>query len=110
MSERRYIKRIWRVPKDRGPAEFLATLICKLLRKHGWPADWQHEPFTGGFSIHHHELGARASREFFSQIQTAVRIIGKTYDAEIECTERGFVHFLKDYRVHPRGILIEVKE
>lgn len=109
MTSRRYIKRIWRVPKDRGPAEYLATLVCKLLRKHGWPAEWNLEPFTGGFSITHHWEGSLAKEDFWNAVETAVRITARTYAVEVE-NYRGFVSFIKDYRVHPRGVFIEVKE
>jgi hypothetical protein len=41
MQSRRYLERLWRVPKDQGALHMFATLTVKALRKHGWPADWR---------------------------------------------------------------------
>jgi hypothetical protein len=51
-SNRRYIKRLWRVPKDRGALEMFAALVTKALVKHGWPASYE---LTGEdeFAIRH---------------------------------------------------------
>lgn len=85
-SSRRYVKRIWRVPVDRGALEFFATLVCKLAIKHGWPvaAQWR-EP--GRIRFVPHDWKSRDDvtlpDDLAEAVGVAVRIIARTYKVEI---------------------------
>lgn len=103
LSSRRYLKRIWQVPKTRGPAEYLATLITKALRKHGWPAKWEHaqrDPFA--FFILHQDLRLDYPADFAEAVAMAVRITAKAYRVNVAFNE-GCVSFLDAYRVTNPG-------
>lgn len=102
MSSRRYVKRLWRVPKDRGALEYLATLIVKMLVKHGWPASWRREPFTDGFVVVSHDHGEALPPDFLEAVQIAARIVARTYRVEIE-QHGSFVGLLCDYEVMAGG-------
>jgi hypothetical protein len=110
MSSRRYLKRVWRVPKDRGPVEYLAALLVKALRKHGWPADWKpasYDPYA--FSIIVKEREGDLPDDFAHAVHCAVRIAERAY--RIDVTETGgFVTFNRAYRVGPGGHFKELKE
>ena len=111
MSSRRYLKRVWRVPKDRGPAEYLASLMVKALRKHGWPAEWRPAPYSGdAFHIVHDKLLFDLPPDFSEAVGIAARVIARTY--RIDVTENdGFVQLNRPYRVTmPGGHFREVKE
>lgn len=109
MSSRRYIKRVWRVPKDRGPVEYMAVLVVKALVKHGWPAKWKPMQTRDGFYIMHDRLGMDLPPDFEAAMQIAVRIVARTY--RVDVTEQlGAVHFNRRYRVAPGGHFREEKE
>lgn len=109
LSSRRYIKRVWRVPKDRGPVEYLATLVVKALVKHGWPASWTPMQYCDGFCILHHEHGIDAPSDFQAAVEIAVRIAARTY--RVDVTEQfGCVVFNRRYRVGAGGHFREDKE
>ena len=105
MSSRRYLKRVWRVPKDRGPAECLGTLVLKMLRKHGWPAELRLEvessPY-GGFQIAHDRQGLDGPDDFMAAVAIAVRITAARYRVEVDYWH-GSVEFAVPYRVTEAG-------
>ena len=84
MTSRRYIKRVWRVPKDRGALEYLAALVTKALVKHGWPARFVLDPITEGFLVHEQgrPVGPLPS-DFQSALEAAVRITARTYRVDV---------------------------
>ncbi len=108
MSSRQYIKRVWRVPKDRGPVEYLAVVICKALIKHGWPAE---------FRFCDHDLWAffieckgfsEAPDDFAQAREIAVRIVSRTYRVEVS-EGFGMVCFNRRYEVTSGGFFKELK-
>ncbi len=82
MSSRRYVKRIWRVPKHRGALEYFATLVIKALVKHGWPAKFEADPVTEGFLIQHVDGGVLPP-DFQAAAEIAVRIVARTYRVDV---------------------------
>lgn len=107
-SSRRYVKRIWRVPKDRGALEYCATLLCKLMVKHGWPVDWHRDPFTDGFVIHEKERpGDPLPADIQMQLEIATRILARTYRLDLTCGQ-GWVGFNRRYEVTRGGFFKEV--
>lgn len=108
MSSRRYIKRIWQVPKDRGPVEYLATLVCKALRKHGWPAEWQRLPHTEqAFILNYQGGGHDLPPDFYNAIGICCRIVAKTYRVDMS-EDLGVVTLHRAYRVTEYGQLREI--
>lgn len=107
-SSRRYVKRIWRVPADRGALEFFASLVTKALVKHGWPARWQAVPFTDGFEVLSHDHGADLPPDFVDACQIAFRITARAYGAEVDYYGT-FCALTRDYEVTPRRQLREIK-
>ena len=98
-SSRRYLRRVWQVPKHRGPAEYLAMLIVKALRKHGWPADWKPascDPYS--FFITHKDLGLSYPPDFAEAVAIAGRVTAKAYRVEVRYDD-GLFTFLRSYRV-----------
>ena len=82
MSSRHYLKRVWRVPKDRGASEYLAALLVKALRKHGWPASWkasQFQPEAMFVIFYDHPDGLEAGGDFWEAVSIATRIVARTY-------------------------------
>lgn len=86
MSSRRYVKRIWRVPKDRGALEYFATLVVKALVKHGWPATYTAHDGTVSFIIKHVD-GGDLPPDFQEASEIAVRIVARTY--RVDVTQHG---------------------
>lgn len=115
MQSRAYIKRVWRVPKDRGPVDYLATLVTKLLVKHGWPAVWTQnwlpgfDPLPGvdAFCIEYHKEKGLPGPDFWSAVSIAVRIVARTYRVDVH-EYKGFVEFNKRYRVTDGGHFKEI--
>lgn len=107
-SSRRYIKRVWRVPSDRGALERFATLCVKALVKHGWPAKWEPMATQPGFYIRHTETSWEENpADFLNATQIAVRIMARTYG--IDCSEQlGAVRVNKPYRIAKGGHFREV--
>lgn len=83
MQNRRYIKRVWRVPKHRGALEYFGTLVLKALVKHGWPAKLDLEPATDGIVIRHIDRPGDLPPDFQEAFEIAVRIIARTYRLEV---------------------------
>ena len=106
MTSRRYIKRVWRVPKDRGAAEALGTLIVKALRKHGWPATLTFYSGDPRFYIEHKFDGRDASEDFWEATDIAIRIALRTYRIDA-VVYRGGVELGKPYVVTPTGHFVE---
>lgn len=102
VSSRRYVKRIWRVPKDRGALEYFATLVTKMLVKHGWPAKWQEDPQAGGFVIISHDHGENLPPDFIQAVETAVLILARTYRVDV-ALNGNFCALADTYDVTPRG-------
>lgn len=103
MSSRRYIKRVWRVPSDRGALERFATLVVKALVKHGWPAKWQPMTTAPGFYVHHVDTAWEDNPpDFLNAVEIAVRIVARTYRVDVS-EQLGAVRFNRHYRVGPGG-------
>lgn len=104
MQSRKYVKRIWRVPKHRGPAEFLGTVVLKMLVKHGWPAKLQPIPgnFGDGFQIVHQEHGMEALADFWEAVEVSCRVVAKTHRVEWQ-VHRGLVVLLREYVVNEKS-------
>lgn len=108
-SSRRYVKRIWQVPKTRGPVECLATLICKALRKHGWPAGWRpaYDPFS--FVITDERGQFELGGDFMEAVSICCRITARTYAVDIT-EELSAVTINRRYRVTEHGKFREETE
>lgn len=109
MSSRRYLKRVWRTPKNRGPSEYLAALTLKLLRKHGWPADVSLYTHDAGFQLLHVDQGHDLPLDFAEAVSIAVRVVARTYRVDV-LEIHGGVTFNRPYRVSTGGHFVEVKE
>lgn len=107
MSSRRYIKRVYRVPQDRGPGEYMAALVVKMLVKHGWPASSVQLVHVAGFQVLHKFTGFEAEQDFWAAVSIAVRIVARTYRVEVQ-EHLGTVRFLKNYRVAAGGHFREI--
>ena len=105
-SSRRYLKRVWRVPKHRGPAEYLGTLIVKALRKHGWPAELA-SISEQGFILLHDKAGRDFPPDFADAVDMAVRITARTYRVEVE-NYLGEIVLLRPYAITAGGHFKEI--
>lgn len=103
---RQYVKRIWRVPKDRGPAAYLAALVVKAMVKHGWPAKAVIWPQGDGFHVQHVFHGAALPDDFQQALSIACRIMARTYRVSITEHEGG-VSFDRSYVVTSGGFFKE---
>lgn len=118
MDSRAYIPRIWRVPKDSGPACYLANLICKKLRKHAWPAQhliigdgpvWQLNRIRFGYVLRDDEVDYSTFRgDFHEAITFAAYIVASQYRVQIDMPEYGLVEIQKLYRITDGGFFKEV--
>lgn len=108
MSARRYIKRIYRVPKDRGALEAFATILTKTLIKHGWPASWR-TVAGDGFVIYEKEKEGQLPDDFLNAIAIATRILARTYSLDLTSYE-SWVGLNRHYIVLPSGQFREVKQ
>lgn len=111
MSSRRYVKRVWRVPKSRGPVEYLATLLVKTLRKHGWPAEWRASPTDPeAFYILHYEYKDDLPPDFSQAVGIAARILARAYRVDISEND-GHVQINRRYEVTlPGGHFREIRD
>lgn len=111
MANRQYLKRVWRVPKTRGATTYLAALVLKALRKHGWPADIESVPLDwgDGFQVVHYKEGRQFGGPFSEAVSIAVRITARTYKLDLEETS-GLVMFLREYEVTAGGFFKEIKK
>lgn len=107
-SSRRYVKRLWRVPKDRGALTYFATVVTKALVKHGWPAKWQAEPFTDGFVILSHYDGDALPEDFLGAVEIAAQIAARTYRVDVSISGN-WIGFNREYDVTKGGHFKEVK-
>jgi hypothetical protein len=107
-SSRRYVKRIWRVPVDRGPVHYLAALVLKSLVKHGWPAKVRMLAHDPGFQILHHDLGDELPGDFAEAVSIAVRIMARTYRLDVS-EAFGVVTLNRPYRVTTNRTFKEIK-
>lgn len=103
MQNRRYLKRVWRVPKHRGASECFATLVVKALRKHGWPADWMEYPEDGdgAFYIIHKDHTHDGPSDFWAAVEVALRVTARAYRVEIDAF-KGRVEWFRSYAVNDR--------
>lgn len=108
-SSRRYVKRLWRVPKDRGALEYFAALVTKALVKHGWPAKFQLEPQIDGFAIHSHDDGEALPEDFLGAVDIAARIVARTYRVDVAISGN-WVGLNREYVVTAGGHFKEVKQ
>ena len=110
MTSRHYLKRVWRVPKDRGATEYLAALVVKALRKHGWPAGWQPSAFDPySFNLlYEHPDGRQPGPDWDEAVQIAVRVIARTYRIDV-CEGFGVVTLNRRYAITPGGHFREEK-
>lgn len=108
MDSRRYVKRIWRVPKDRGALEYFAALLTKALVKHGWPAKYQIEPLSDGFLILHVDGLDGLPPDMERAVEIAARVVARVYAVEI-LQHRNWVSLAREYRVGAGGHFVEVK-
>lgn len=86
----------------------MAALVCKALRKHGWPADVRANLAGDGFQVLHHETGLSAQEDFWEAVGCAVRIVARTYRVDVS-EYLGHVTFNRPYRVGPGGHFREIK-
>ncbi len=105
MSSRRYVKRVYRVPKDRGAVTYLAALVHKALVKHGWPAKVENLPsdWGDGFQILHYDTGLEAAPDFWDAAQIACRIVARTYRVDVDIYPNGVVLLQREYTVTTAG-------
>ncbi|VDC31845.1 hypothetical protein [Pseudogemmobacter humi] len=108
MSSRRYIKRVWRVPKDRGALDYFATLVVKALVKHGWPARWELAEFTDGFVIYEQGATGPLPSDMQRAAEIAVRIVARTYRVDVTQFDN-WVGLNRSYTVTASGHFKEVK-
>lgn len=94
-SSRRYIKRVWRVPKDRGALVYFAALVAKALVKHGWPVTCEPEPLSYGIIIKHVGGGPDLPPDLSAASAVAVRIVARTY--RLDVTHHGDFVFLNRF-------------
>lgn len=107
MDNRRYVKRIWRVPKDRGALEYFATLVTKALVKHGWPAKWEYVEATDGFVIYHVDRDELPA-DMLAAVEIAVRIVARTYRVDVT-QHSAWVGLNRRYRIDAGGHFREEK-
>lgn len=105
------MKRIYRVPKDRGALVYIASLVLKLLVKHGWPAKVQLVPsgWGEGFEVLHVDTGDQFRDDFADAICVAARVVARNYSLEFDLRGRGLVMLMKRYWVSPSGVVKEVE-
>lgn len=97
------------MPKHRGPVEYLATLVCKALRKHGWPAGWRAGVMPDVFVITDDLGGAYLAQDFLDAIAVCCRIVARTY--RIDVTEDcALITLNRRYLVTEFGKFREVTE
>ncbi len=108
LKSRRYLRRVWRVPVDRGPAEYAAALLKKMLRKHGWPSEilWIE---VGGFQIGWDRHPEPVPADMQEAIDIACRILARTYQIDIS-QQSGEVWFNRAYWVSKDRRFREVEE
>lgn len=108
LSSRQYLKRVWRVPKDRGASHYLAAILCKALRKHGWPANIAEPIQPSSFQVLYHS-SYDLPQDFADAVSIASRIVARTYRLDI--TEGfGSVQLNRYYRITSGGQFSEAKE
>ncbi|TXG97567.1 MAG: hypothetical protein E6R08_06695 [Nevskiaceae bacterium] len=106
MSSRRYVKRVWRVPKDRGATTYFAALVHKTLVKHGWPATVRVSEHLNYFLVLHHDTGEEAPDDFWNAVSIAVRIIARTHRVDV-IEQKGYVELQREYIITSGGFFKE---
>ncbi len=103
MTSREYIKRVWRVPKDRGALEYFSALLVKALVKHGWPASAIVK--NGYIHVSCKGHGLDHPPDFSDAVDVATRIIARTYRVTATHT-LGLVQLHGSYRVTSGGFFV----
>lgn len=100
MQGRRYLRRVHRVAKDQGAAIYLAALIKKMMRKHGWPADVLTHPlrFDSVIVVHVDGFDA-ATSDFWVAYEMCCRNIAYTHSIDLDICPDGLVMFVRSYVV-----------
>lgn len=103
-GERAPSKRIWRVPRDRGPVEAFATLVCKALRKHGWPAAWRAcpDPQLPAFIVYKVKQYGPPTDDFWSAVEIAARVTGAQNGVDVVQLQ-GYIELAHSYAIDERG-------
>ena len=102
MQGRRYLKRVHRVAKDQGAAIYLAALIKKMMRKHGWPADVLAHPLRfDGVVVVHVDGADAATSDFWIAAGRCCRNIAYSHsiDLDFDFDADGVVMFIRSYVV-----------
>lgn len=108
MTSRRYIKRVWRVPKDRGALPYFSALVIKSLVKHGWPVRARLVDGEDAFFITHLDHGDNLLDDCLQAATIAVRIVARTYNLDVIQLEN-WVSFNRKYSVTSGGHFKELK-
>lgn len=79
--------------------------------KHGWPAKVTIAPsnWGDGFLITHVDTGEQAQPDFWAAAETAVRIVGRTYNVEFQHEPTGVVMMIDEYRITAGGFVKKVE-
>ena len=106
-DSRAYIKRVWRVPKDKGAVVYAAALCHKMLVKHNWPAVLT--VLDSGFMFDHKYMDIPAA-DFVTACSVAFRTLARTHKLDLCDDGDGRCYFNRDYVVVEGGFFREVKE
>lgn len=107
MSNRQYVKRLWRIPKDRGAPEAFGSLLVKAMVKHGWPVKLE-VIGQDGFRVKHINGSDELPSDVQQALDIAARICSRTYRVEISQIEN-CVYLEQPYRVGAGGHFIKEK-
>ncbi|WP_334193563.1 hypothetical protein [Pararhodobacter sp.] len=96
--------------------EYFATLVLKLMVKHGWPAKLEllqgmtdEGDSLAGFYIHEQgEEGEELPPDMQAAFETACRIVAKTYRVDYQ-SYHNWADLTREYRVTTGGHFREVK-
>ena len=79
------LKAVHRVPVDRGPLEYFAALVVKLLVKHSWPSRYVIHSCGSVVSFHYNSANTtkQACRVYWDAVASAIRLVSSAYRLEI---------------------------
>jgi hypothetical protein len=112
-DSRRYIERIWRVPKDKGAVHFFASLCVKALIKHGWPSFYLDAEDPLSFYIGYigetradNRLWDDLPADFTNAVAQAVAVVARQHRMQSDVsTLHGRVSIARKYTVKVGGFL-----
>jgi hypothetical protein len=107
LTSKQYVKRIWRIPKDRGAPECFGSLLVKAMVKHGWPVKLE-VIGQDGFRVKHINGSDELPSDVQQALDIAARICARTYRVEISQIEN-CVYLDRRYRVGAGGHFIKEK-